>query len=189
MKAFKSFKLFTSIDTWGPAAEYARTGLDLALWEANLKRVLQLTKAPVILMVTYNVLSVTSFKSLLEKILEWRRVFYYRLSFDVQYLTEPLQYSILLLPKQEFLPYMHQALAFMKDNTNDNNRTKFSTAEYKKFEQIVTYMETTNMPDHKLIEGRRDFSAWFTEHDVRRNTNFATTFPDMVNIFNEWKKL
>jgi organic radical activating enzyme len=189
MKAFKSFKLFTSVDTWGPAAEYARTGLDLKLWEENLKRVLQLTKAPVILMVTFNVLSVTSFTRLLEKILEWRRVFQYRLSFDVQYLTEPLQYSILLLPKQQFLPYMHQALTFMKANTNDEDRTKFSTAEYKKFEQIVTYMETTNLPDHKLISGRRDFSAWFAEHDARRNTNFAETFPDMVDIFNEWKTL
>ena len=28
----RSFKLYTSIDTWGPRAEYARTGLDIKLW-------------------------------------------------------------------------------------------------------------------------------------------------------------
>ena len=29
----KRFKLFTSLDSWGPRAEYIRTGLDLKVWE------------------------------------------------------------------------------------------------------------------------------------------------------------
>ena len=31
----RSFKLYTSIDTWGPKAEYTRRGLDIELWEKN----------------------------------------------------------------------------------------------------------------------------------------------------------
>ena len=33
--AIKKFKLFSSMDTWGPRAEYLRTGLDLEKWEKN----------------------------------------------------------------------------------------------------------------------------------------------------------
>ena len=31
----RSFKLYTSIDTWGAKASYTRRGLDLGLWERN----------------------------------------------------------------------------------------------------------------------------------------------------------
>lgn len=187
--AVRSFKLFTSVDTWGPQAEYVRTGLDLAVWEENLMTMLDKTSVPLVLMVTFNILSVTSFVSLLEKILEWRQKYQYRVWFDTQYLTEPLQYSILLLPKEQYLPYMHRALEFIKSNLDDNDGTKFTTAEYKKFEQILTYMETTNLSDEKLLDGRRDFGRWFSEHDVRRGTDFEKTFPEMLRIFNEWKQL
>jgi pyruvate-formate lyase-activating enzyme len=67
---FKRFKLFTSLDTWGPRAEYIRTGLDLKLWEQNFHAILSQTKFPITFMITFNILSVTTFKSLLEKILE-----------------------------------------------------------------------------------------------------------------------
>lgn len=187
--SFRSFKLFTSIDTWGPQAEYVRTGLNLDIWEKNLLAILSKTRSPVSLMITFNILSVTSFISLLEKILEWRRQFPHRLFFDTQYLTEPLQYSILLLPKEEYLPYMKKILDFMYQHTDDNNTGKFYTGETKKFEQLVTYMETTNLDEQRLHDARRDFGNWFTEHDRRRGTNFEQTFPEMAKLKNEWKNL
>lgn len=188
--SFRSFKLFTSIDTWGPAAEYARTGLNLEIWETNLLRMLDRTTAPVSLMVTFNILSVTSFISLLEKILEWRRYYPHRLFFDTQYLTEPLQYSILLLPKEQYMPHMRKILEFMQQHTSQtNDPRKFYPGETKKFEQIVTYMETTNLDQARLAAGRRDFSSWFTEHDRRRGTDFAQTFPEMTGLLNDWATL
>ena len=69
----RSFKLYTSIDTWGPKAEYTRRGLDINLWESNLDYYLTNTKFPVTFMITFNLFVVTSFNLLLEKILEWRK--------------------------------------------------------------------------------------------------------------------
>ena len=55
--------------------------------------------------------------------------------------------------------------------------------EYEKFRRVVEYMRTTTYSEEKLIEGRRDFVAWFQEHDIRRQTNFAQTFPDLKDVF------
>ena len=71
-KAIKKFKLFSSMDTWGTRAEYLRTGLKLPIWEENLDTFVRTAKSPVTFMCTFNILSVTSFISFLEKVLEWR---------------------------------------------------------------------------------------------------------------------
>lgn len=185
----KDFKIFTSIDTWGPQAEYIRTGLDLTVWERNLDIYLTKTNLPVTFMITFNILTVTNFKSLLEKILEWRKKYnhdrqnkWQRIRFDTPYLKEPLQYDINILPKNEYMPFMYENLEFIKDNLNDLDRFKFSDIEYEKFFRVVKYMETTDYSIDKLNEGRRDFINWFLEYDKRRGTDFFKTFPHLVKF-------
>ena len=190
-KKIKIFKLFTSIDTWGPRAEYLRTGLDLKLWESNLDHYLKTVGHPISFMITFNVLSVSTFKSLLEKILEWRGIYnaYNKtdqpqmVRFDTPYLKEPLQYDINILPKREYMKYMKESLAFIKKNLVEGDPTKFSTVEYEKFRRVVDYMESTVYDDAKLAEGRKDFYNWFTELDNRRGTNFVETFPEMEKFY------
>jgi hypothetical protein len=186
----KNFKLFTSIDTWGPRAEYIRTGLDLAVWESNFHSYLTKTTSPVTFMITFNILSVTTFKQLLEKILDWRKQYgwyddikSHRVRFDTPYLRDPLQYDMNLLPKDEFMPYMKESLKFMEDNVDDEASDKFTTVEYEKFKRVVDYMESTILSSEKLIEGRRDFYNWFTTLDQRRETNFVSNFPEMENFY------
>lgn len=187
----KQFKLFTSIDTWNERAEYIRNGLDINVFERNLDYFLSNTTAPVTFMITFNIFSVTTFQSLLEKILEWRQKYnnvdsgrWQRIHFDTPYLKEPLQYDMNILPKEEFMPYMHSHLEFIKNNLDDSDKTKFTTLEYEKFRRVVDYMATTNYPEEKIIEGRSDFIKFFTEHDIRRGTNFYESFPEMSNFFN-----
>jgi len=186
----KDFKIFTSIDTWGPQAEYIRTGLDLTVWESNLDTYLTRTKLPVTFMITFNILTVTNFTSLLEKILEWRTKYngdnqnkWQRIRFDTPYLKEPLQYDMNILPKDDFMPCMHKHLDFILANLDDKNRFKFSDLEYEKFKRVVKYMETTVYTPEKLKEGKRDFFNWFTEYDRRRGTDFQKTFPELVDFY------
>ena len=190
-KKIKSFKMFTSIDTWGKPAEYIRTGLDLELWERNFDKYMSDTKLPITFMITFNILSVTTFQSLLEKILEWRKKYKFvtehKVRFDTPYLKEPLQYDMNILPKGEFMPYMYSHLAFIKNNVDDKNVEKFSSLEYEKFRRVVDYMETTIYADDRLNEGRKDFYNWFTEYDRRRGTDFPATFPEMVEFYNRCK--
>ena len=190
----KNFKLFTSIDTWGERAEYIRTGLDLEVWENNFHSYLTKTGNPITFMITFNILAVTSFKSLLEKILEWRKQYgwysninEHRIRFDTPYLKEPLQYDMNILPKSEFLPYMQEALEFMSANVDNTMSDKFTDLEYEKFRRVVTYMETTVYSDEKINEGRADFHRWFTEYDRRRGTNFVNTFPELEIFYNSCK--
>jgi organic radical activating enzyme len=186
----KNFKLFTSIDTWGKRAEYIRTGLDLDVWETNFHSYLTKTTSPVTFMITFNILSVTTFKQLLEKILEWRTQYdwyddikSHRVRFDTPYLRDPLQYDMNLLPKAEFMPFMKESLEFMKANVDDNASNKFTTVEYEKFKRVVDYMETTSLSPEKLIEGRKDFYNWFNTLDNRRETNFIENFPEMEMFY------
>jgi organic radical activating enzyme len=196
-KKIKGFKVFSSMDTWGKRAEYLRTGLDVDLWEKNLDLFIKKTGSPVTFMCTFNILSVTSYISFLEKVLEWRNKYKdvydntgaRKIIFDIPYLKEPLQYDMLILPKEEYLPYFDKILNFVKDNLDESDSTKFSDLEYERFRRVRDYFATKTYPDEKLLEGRKDFYNWFTEYDRRRDVNFLETFPEMSAFFEQCKQL
>jgi organic radical activating enzyme len=186
----KQFKLFTSIDTWNQRAEYIRDGLDIEVFERNLDYFLTNTTAPVTFMITFNIFSVTTFQTLLEKILEWREKYndvksgrWQRIHFDTPYLKEPLQYDINILPKETYMSYMESHLQFIQDNLKEGSKTHFSTMEYEKFRRVVNYMKTTQYDIGKIREGRKDFWNFFKEQDRRRNVDFEASFPEMSDFF------
>ena len=196
-KSINRFKLYTSIDTWGPRAEYIRTGLELTLWERNLDTYLRETGQPISFMITFNILSVTTFKELLVKILEWRAMYnnYNKtdqpqmVRFDTPYLKEPLQYDMNILPKEDFMPYMYDSLKFMEDNLDETDPNKFSPVEFEKFRRVVDYMATATYDDDKLNDGHKDFYNWFKELDTRRGTDFIKTFPEFKTFYDHCKQI
>lgn len=200
--AIRKFKLFSSIDTWGPRAEYLRTGLDLKVWEKNHDTYIRGCNSHITHMVTFNILSVSSFKGFLEKILEWRAEYDdvipvldprnpndRKIRFDTPYLKEPLQYDMLLLPKKEYVAYFDECLKFIKDNLNEEDCRKFSNIEYERFRRVRDYFMAEEYPEEKVKQGRIDFYKWFTELDRRRGTDFEATFPDMIGFFRDCKAL
>ena len=193
----KQFKLFSSMETWGKRAEYLRTGLDLDVWEKNLDIYVNGVQSHISIMCTFNILTVTSFKQFLEKVLEWREKYddiipdtlgshekVRKIRFDTPYLKEPLQYDMHILPKEEFLPYFDDVLQFIEDNMDDDDTKKFDKIEYERFRRVRDYFATEQYPEHRVSQGRIDFYHWFTEYDKRRRVNFAETFPDMMDFFN-----
>lgn len=197
----KSFVLFTSVDTWGPQAEYVRFGLDLSLFEANLLSYLANTDLPLTFMITFNVFSLPSLHLLLEKILEWRTAFpakvsdpadyqhFHRIRFDISYLKEPLQFDINILPKEEFLGYLENCLNFVKANVDNASQAKFSFIEYQRVLRIYEYMRQTHYDAAKIQEGRRDFFTFFKEYDRRKGTSLLKTFPEFAGFWDECAKL
>ena len=185
--SIKKFKLYSSIDSFGERAEYMRTGLNVELWESNMKNYLDITGADITFMCTFNVLSVTSFTLFLEKMLEWRKQYHQpnrrRIRFDTPYLKEPLQYDMHILPKEEYLPYFDKILKFIEDNTDEKDTTKFSELEYQRFRRVRNYFASVTYDENKITEGRKDFYNWFNEYDRRRNVNFLKTFPEMQNFY------
>lgn len=185
--SIKKFKLYSSMDTFNSRAEYLRTGLNINLWESNMKDYLNTTGFALSIMCTFNILSVTSFDLFLKKILEWRTEFYdpkrRKIRFDTPYLKEPLQYDMNILPKEEFIVYFDNILNFIKENTDDLDMTKFSSLEYERFRRVRNYFANNNYSKEKIKEGRKDFYNWFNEYDNRRKVNFLKTFPEMKSFY------
>lgn len=195
----KGFKLFTSMDTWGRRAEYLRTGLDLGVWEKNQDIYVRGVKRHITHMVTFNILSVSSFKQYLKKILQWRSKYddvimnigdpsIRKIRFDTPYLKEPIQYDMHILPKEEFLPYFDECLDYIKQNMVEDDPRTFSQLEYERFRRVRDYFAKSNLSPEKIKEGRIDFYNWFTEYDRRRGTNFLETYPEMKNFWNLCKE-
>lgn len=193
----KQFKMFTSMDTWGSRAEYLRTGLDIDLWEENQDIYLRGCKSHITHMVTFNLLSISSFKEYLKKMLEWRRIYddvvtdnlgshekVRKIRFDTPYLKEPLQYDMHILPKENFVHYFDDILKFISDNLDDADTKCFSQIEFERMRRVKEYFLTTPYDSSKIQEGRIDFYNWFNEYDKRRDTNFLGTFPEMEEFFN-----
>lgn len=176
-KKIKSIKVYTSIDSWGNQAEYMRTGLDCTLWESNLRKILD-TGCTVSLMCTFNVLAVTNFTKLLDKIIELRKIYgINKLQFDTPYLKTPYHWMINILT-DDFLIYMDNTLQYIKDQHN-----WFTTIEYEKFKRVVDFMRENPVDAHTIYRGRRDFYSFFAENDRRLGTNLLTTFPEYSDFY------
>lgn len=65
-KYVKKFTVFTSVDAWGEKAEYLRPGLDFELFKSRYEQLLQIGDVRAVIMCTFNILSITSLKQLLE---------------------------------------------------------------------------------------------------------------------------
>lgn len=176
-KKIRKFSFFTSIDSWGPQAEYMRTGLNCDHWERNMKEVIKMGST-VNLMCTYNVLCVTNFQKLLHKVIEWRKEFGMNaVAFDTPYLKEPPHWMINILP-EEFIKYQEDTLKFIEDN-----KEWFTGVEYEKFLRVTDYMKENPVSPEKIKQGRRDFYSFFTENDRRLNTNLLEVFPEYTEFY------
>jgi len=177
-KKIKRFRLFTSIDTWGPKAEYIRTGLDLSLWEKNLCTIMD-AGFEVMLMCTYNALSVSSFTSLLKKIVEWRSKFGFdAIRFDAPYLRNPLFWNICILPS-DFENYIYQSIQFIIDN-----QSKFRDDEFTRVDRLLAYKKMNSFTEPNLAVYKQDFYNFFSVMDQRNNTDFCSVFPEYINFYN-----
>jgi len=173
----RKFSFFTSIDSWGEQAEYMRTGLKCDHWERNMKEVIK-AGATVNLMCTFNVLCVTNFQSLLEKVIEWRKEYGMNaVAFDTPYLKEPPHWMINILT-DDFIVYMDNTLQFIKDN-----QEWFTGVEYEKFLRVTDYMKAKTIPDEKIRAGRRDFYSFFRDNDKRLGTDLLKTFPEYAEFY------
>lgn len=182
-KKIKQFNFYTSIDSWGPQAEYMRTGLNCEHWERNVKAVID-SGATVNLMCTFNVLCVTNFQKLLEKVIEWRQLKgQHAISFDTPYLKEPPHWMIKILTP-DFIPYMDKTLNFIQENMN-----WFTSIEYEKFKRLTNYMKEHTISEEKIMQGRRDFYSFFTENDRRLGTDLLQTFPEYRDFYNLCKDI
>ena len=170
-KKIAKFAVFTSVESWGERAEYARNGLDCELFEQNLETLMRGLQhhdehlfSGVKIMNTFNILSVTSYVKFLEKIRYWRGKlqkgeYCPKITFDIPHCTEPNQFSLVGLP-DDFESYFEYITEYIEEWSWINNQKKytkdhhntvwsnyFSREEVKMWDRVISYW-------HSIVEQR-----------------------------------
>ncbi len=183
----KEILIYTSVDTWGEQAEYARMGLDLEVFEKNLNHILSCYKDfKVSIMVTYSALSVIKFTEFLKKVLELRQSYsltHDGLGLDIPYLRHPTHLSMLILT-EEFHPLIEKQVEFMRAN---ETKYGFSPDETLMLERNLSWCKTYFQ--HESIENdRADFYRFIQESDRRHGRSFLSAFPELETFWEYCRK-
>jgi hypothetical protein len=185
------FMQFVSVDAWGKQAEYIRNGLEFnRMWD-NVDEFLDRipVRNSITFIITYNNLSVTSLDKLLEGILELRKRHsktYQRVWFDIPLLRQPAWQQVTLLP--ESYQAIHQDnIEYMRENSGEEKGLHiFKDFEIQKMlRNLIYWRKNANIN----TQNKKNFYAFFNEHDRRRLTNFETVFPEMTEFWQECKNL
>ena len=180
----KSNELYVSVDTIGAQAEYIRQGLDYNQFMKNLRHVLELKACQrVILMVTFNILSVPRFKEFLVEIKELKEQFP-ELILDLSYLREP-EYLRANLLGESWTETMKESLIYLKENDDF-----FSDHEINKVDRIYQWMKTPMDSQQKqwAKKMKADFYVFVNEYDRRYQKVFLNIFPELRDFYINCKK-
>lgn len=191
-KKIKKVTVFTSVDTWGVQAEWIRNGLNIDQYEQNLHYFMQnVHNSSFSFMITFCLLSIPNFNLLLDKILEFRKIYNngssQRINFDTPYMIEPPHLSALLVDDY-LLNRLKEQLTYMSTLVDDKNINKFNTTEYLKFKRVIEWVECNRYQGEQLQIHRSDFAKFVDEHDIRRNTNWHAAFPELSNFYKVCKE-
>jgi organic radical activating enzyme len=210
--AVKNFAVFVSLDSVGEQAEYIRAGLDYPVLQKNVRQLLADTSNTTLTFInTFNALSVPKFKDFLKYILELRTAYNryaqgvkkipihdpynthpdyevhprQRIWFDVPLLRNPAWQNIHILP-EEFETYLEDAIKFMEDNVEIGNFDGFYDFEIEKVKRNLAVMKERVA---NQTVNRKNFAQYFAEYDRRKGSNLSKTFPELTNLYEEWKHL
>jgi hypothetical protein len=172
-KTIRGLEVYTSMDTWGPQAEYIRDGLDIIKWEATVRKVSTTFHVPIRVMVTFGLMSVFNFNIFVQKVIDMRADGI-DIMFNCSRLVDPKQFDLRILP-DSCDQYFDAVNMFMLNNPTVSVERETWQMVYQFWKSRHSTMNVVEQ-DH-----RRDQFARFTaEYDKRRNLNFANTFPELA---------
>jgi len=166
----REFEVTASLDCWGASQEYVRFPLDLAVWEANFNYLLSKPWINLIINSTITPLTVKTLPDLLIKINEWskiRKVYHYQNS-----VTSPTNQLIDIFG-DIFVDDFKRAIDLKPEQTPE----EISSKNYL----IGIAKQSANKQPN--IEHITDLYHYLNQLDQRRNTNWRTVFPWLVDEF------
>jgi pyruvate-formate lyase-activating enzyme len=174
--------VYASIDSWGEQAEYSRFGLDINLFEKNLVSLLEeYPEIKIYLTSTLNIFSLSSYRELLEKLLEIRGRFPHknqsslRLEMISSYLTAP-NYLSCLIATDDLIDTYKKNLDFM-NKLEGSEKNLFSVFEIDREKRNLAWINDNKEYEAKILD-RSNFYSFICEYDKRRNLNFLKIFPE-----------
>lgn len=182
--------VYTSLESTGSQAEYARDGLVYYDWVKNIERLLSETKSTVAIMTTINILSLPTFVDFIMTVMDLRKL--YNTSFECN--RVPLSINIMHWP-----PHLQCTLLDKEHRTKTANtietlckswlkyytKEKYARIYLEEFDQIQRFCDYLRNSE-PTVEHREDFVRYILAYDKRRNKNFAEIFPQYTNLLEEW---
>jgi len=188
----KQIDIYTSIESIGEQAEYARDGLDYNQWLLNVHDMLSNTKCKVAIMTTINILSLPTFNKFIIKLMELRSKYNVRLEDN----RVPLSINIMHWPQNLQCTLLNNEDRNMYADAIESNCKKWlkSTLKTEKFGRI--YLEEWDQiqrlcdylrSNQPAIEQRSKFVRYIQAYDKRRNKNFTNIFPEYSTLLKDWQ--
>ncbi len=179
-KSIKKFSFFVSLDAFGVQASYIRQNLNLDQFMKNLDLIsLNTPNSSIIIMCTFNILSIASFGDLINWI-GGQKKSGKKLVLDVSYLKDP-EYLRANLASDDLVKILLSSLEQMK------KAPEFSPYETNKFNRVVDWI-INSKSDSIILNHRADFYRFINEFDRRHNKNFLEIFPEYNAFYKICKK-
>jgi len=165
-----SFEVVCSMDSWGPQAEYSRYGLNLSMWEENFNILLNDPNIRVAIHSTITPVTLPTMAEFYKKIIEWNKI--KTLSYSWNVVVNPTFMDPCIIGKyaEEFF-----------DNVLDVIPDDYRKSYFEGFKQKVVNHPIDRV---RLLE----LSSYLDEIDRRRNTDWRTLYPWLVDIIKEESK-
>ena len=214
----KNFAIFSSIESWGDRATYTRNGLDLELFEANMRTIMkELARqrvdkfSGIQIMNTFNIMSVTSYKQFLEKVIQWRKELqngkeFPKVMFDIPHCTEPNHWTLIGLPDEydqyfdvitEYFDkyrWKNQGMNYPKEQHDQAYHNYFSEEEFRAWRRVLAVWKDIMVKRSKVNteewcvprqvdDARRNWFLFIQATDKRRKTDFNKIFPEMSSYY------
>lgn len=172
-KTIRGLEVYTSMDTWGPQAEYIRDGLDIKRWEDTVRKISTMFHVPIRIMVTFGLMSIFNFKTFIQKVIEMRRDGI-DIMFNCARLVDPKQFDLRILPDY-CDKYFEETNSFVMVNnlTNVEKETWQMVYDFWKSRHATMTVEDREWR-------RQQFLLFTNEYDKRRDKNFKENFPEIL---------
>jgi hypothetical protein len=172
-KTIRGLEVYTSMDTWGPQAEYIRDGLDIKRWEDTVRKISKMFHVPIRIMVTFGLMSIFNFKTFIQKVIEMRRDGI-DIMFNCARLVDPKQFDLRILPDY-CDKYFEETNSFAMVNNLTN-------VEKETWQMVYDFWKSRHST--MTVEDRewrkQQFLLFTNEYDKRRDKNFKENFPEIL---------
>jgi organic radical activating enzyme len=174
-------EIYTSMEAVDNQAEYVRDGLDYDLWMHNVQELLERDHVRAMhFMCTINALCLDSLDTFLDQLIRLKKVYGRdRVSFTLNILRFPSFQSALVLPKELLKQYSNKLNLWL---THHQDQTYLHEHEINHMNRLVEYLNRVQTPHSDTFDMPKlhnDFKNFYSQYDVRRDKNFAKTFPSL----------
>jgi hypothetical protein len=148
-------------------------------------------------MSTYNALSIFNYNKLITEVYKLKEQYgstdrYWNSAtfLDSSYLRYPLHQTVQVLP-YDFSRYIldqSKLISYYSTPSFDARQIGYGDVEVQKIKRIYDWMISPQDTTQQM-KNRYNFYQYFSNHDIRRGTDFVKTFPELEEFYNFCKTI